>query len=443
MNAQLTKQSFSTAVQLCTMMFMQYMLSAVWWVPLAAYLSHTLKLEVYQVSLVLSAMAIGAMASSFIGAIADRYFAAEKILAVLNLLTGIFLLLAAQQTTFAPLMACVVLAMLCHMPTQSLTSTIAMSHTPSEQFPRIRMFGSVGWVASGIFSVIALHVMHLPAFDDTNLPMYCGAAVCFVAALLNLRLPHTPPTVDRKADISFMDVTGFSAFSLMRDKNYRTFLILTFLTIIPFNLYHVYGSMILADEQVQNITVTLNLGQLAEMFFLVITTSILVKTGIRNTLIFGMIALVVRYASFFIGAETGLQGFYYIGILVHGLIFGLFFVGGQVYTDKVASRSIKAQAQGLLFFLVWGVGFLIGTLWNGWLIGLFRDGQLDKRAGNDPKIHCRPVDSHLYKVILLLIRLRDIRHGRIDTPLRAPLGNRRLLPILRNGIKEHGQQYRH
>ena len=94
-------------------------------------------------------------------------------------------------------MTCVVLAMLCHMPTQSLTSTIAMSHTPSEQFPRIRMFGSVGWVASGIFSVIALHVMHLSAFDDTNLPMYCGAAICFVAALLNLRLPHTPPRLIR------------------------------------------------------------------------------------------------------------------------------------------------------------------------------------------------------------------------------------------------------
>ena len=35
---------------------------------------------------------------------------------------------------------------------------------------------------------------------------------------------------------------------------------------------------------------------------------------------------------------------------------------------------MKAQAQGLLFFLVWGIGFLIGTLWNGWLIGLFRAG---------------------------------------------------------------------
>ena len=339
MNTLTTKQGIGTKVQLCTMMFMQYMLSAVWWVPLAAYLSHTLKLEVYQVSLVLSAMAIGAMASSFIGAIADRYFAAEKILAVLNILTGAFLLLAAQQTSFVPLMACVVLAMLCHMPTQSLTSTIAMSHTPSEQFPRIRMFGSVGWVASGIFSVIALHVMHLSAFDDTNLPMYCGAAVCFVAALLNLRLPHTLPSVDKSAGISVMDITGFSAFSLMKDKNYRVFMILTFLAIIPFNLYHVYGSMILADEHVQNITVTLNLGQLAEMFFLVITTSILIKSGIKNT-----------------------------------LIFGLFFVGGQVYTDNVAPKEMKAQAQGLLFFLVWGIGFLIGTLWNGWLIGLFRDG---------------------------------------------------------------------
>lgn len=363
-----------TKIQLCLMMFLQYMLSAVWWVPLAAYLSHTLKLEVYQVSLVLSAMVIGAMASSFIGAIADRYFAAEKILAVLNILTGVFLLLAAQQQDFPPLMFFVVMAMLCHMPTQSLTSTIAMSHAPSEQFPRIRMFGSVGWVASGIFSLVAIHLLGMEAFDDTNLPMYCGAGVCFIAAFANLTLPHTPPSVAKSTKISVMDITGFSAFSLMKDKNYRVFMILTFLSIIPFTLYHVYGSMILADEQVRNITVTMNFGQLAEMFFLIITTTILVKSGIKNTLIFGMAAMLVRYGAFFFGAETGQQWFYYIGIIVHGLIFGLFYVGGQVYTDNVAPKEMKAQAQGLLFFLVWGIGFLIGTLWNGWLIGQFRDG---------------------------------------------------------------------
>ena len=363
-----------TRFQLCLMMFLQYMLSAVWWVPLAAYLSHTLKLEVFQISLVLSSMAIGAMASTVIGAIADRYFAGEKILAVLNVLTGIFLLLAAQQTAFPILLVCVVGAMLCHMPTQSLTSTIAMRHAPAEQFPRIRMFGSVGWVASGIFSIVALHILNLPAFDDTHLPMYCGAAICFVAALVNLGVPHTPPTVKKTSTISLMDVTGFSAFSLLKDKNYRTFMILTFLSIIPFTLYHVYGSMILADEKVQNITVTLNWGQFAEMFFLVITTTILVKAGIKKTLIFGLAALAIRYLSFYFGSTTGFQWFFYIGIIVHGLIFGLFYVGGQVYTDTIAPKEMKARAQGLLFFLVWGVGFLIGTLFNGWLIDFFREG---------------------------------------------------------------------
>lgn len=149
-------------------------------------------------------------------------------------------------------------------------------------------------------------------------------------------------------------------------------MILTFLSIIPFTLYHVYGSMILADEQVRNITVTMNFGQLAEMFFLVITTTILVKSGIKNTLIFGMIAMLVRYGAFFFGAETGQQWFYYIGIIVHGLIFGLFYVGGQVYTDNVAPKDMKAQAHGLLFFLVWGDEASCRYVVEWMVVGFFR-----------------------------------------------------------------------
>lgn len=376
MNNMVERASLKTKAQLCLMMFLQYMLSAVWWVPLGAYLQNGLKFEPSQMSFILSSMAIGAMASAFIGSIADRYFSGEKILSVLNLLTAVFLVFAAQQTAFAPLMGCVVGAMLCHMPTQSLTSTIAMHHTPAEQFPRIRLFGSIGWVASGVFSLVAFRVLNLSAFDDTNLPMYCGAAVCVVAAIVDLTLPSTPPSSSKKSP-SFMDITSFSVFPLiMKDRNYRTFMILTFLSIIPFTLYHVYGSVILAEVNVQYITVTLNLGQFAEMFFLVITTSILLRSGIKKTLIFGLIALTIRYAAFYLGAETNMQAFYYVGIIVHGLIFGLFYVGGQVYTDNVAPEGMKATAQGLLFFLVWGIGFLIGTLFNGWLIHTFRAGSL-------------------------------------------------------------------
>lgn len=88
--------------------------------------------------------------------------------------------------------------------------------------------------------------------------------------------------------------------------------------------------------------------------------------------------MLLRYLSFFLGVEMGQPWLYSIGVLTHGIIFGLFFVVGQVYTDKVAPPAMRAQAQGFLSFLVWGVGYLIGTLFNGYLIGNYRlEGKAD------------------------------------------------------------------
>lgn len=368
------KKPQTDMLRLGVMMFMQYLLLAVWWVPMAAYLANTLKLEMHQVSLILSSMAIGSMASPFIGVIADRYVASEKVLAVLNLSTGILLLLATQQSNFIGLLVTVMLAMLCYMPTWSLTSAIAMRHAPASLFPRIRVLGSVGWVASGIFSQVAIHLFDVSIFDGTVLPLYCGAITSFFAAGLNLLLPHTPATVNKKQKLSVKDILGLNVISMLKERNFFVFMLISFLAIIPFNLYHLYGSMFLSDMNVKHITVTMNWGQFAEMFFLVITTTIMVKFGIKKTLIFGLIAMIVRYITFYLGVELDQQVYYIIGILVHGLIFGLFFVGGQVYTDQVAPNNMKAQAQGFLSFAVWGIGYLIGTFLNGYLIDVFRLG---------------------------------------------------------------------
>ncbi len=366
------KNQKSGIIRLGIMMFMQYFLLAVWWVPMATYLAHTLELEVYQVSLILSGMAIGSMASPFVGVIADRYVSSEKVLAVLNFLTAVFLLLATMQTGFIGLMVTIMLAMLCYMPTWSLTSAIAMHHAPASLFPRIRMLGSIGWVASGVFSLVAVHFFHVEVFDGTVLPLYCGAAVSVIAAGLNFLLPPTPPSADRTQKLSVKDILGLDVVSMLKERNFLVFLLISFLAIIPFNLYHLYGSMFLADMDVKHITVTMNWGQFAEMFFLVITTTILVKCGIKKTLIFGLSAMLLRYVMFFFGVEFDSQFSYMIGILIHGLIFGLFFVGGQVYTENAAPEGMKAQAQGFLSFVVWGVGYLLGTFFNGYLINTFR-----------------------------------------------------------------------
>ncbi len=113
-------------------------------------------------------MAIGSVASSIIGMVADRYFASEKVLAVSNILTSILLVLAANVTNPDLLLLVIILTMLCYMPSWSLTSAIAMAHTSSEQFPRIRVFGSIGWVATGLFSLVAVGIFKVKVFDGTK-----------------------------------------------------------------------------------------------------------------------------------------------------------------------------------------------------------------------------------------------------------------------------------
>ena len=287
------------------MLLLQYMLFAVWWVPFAAYLNNLPDIETRQMALILSSMAIGSMAAPLIGLLADRYFASEKLLATLNLLVALFLFLATQQTSFTGLMITVTLVMLCYMPTWSLTSSIAMTHVSSEQFPRLRLAGSIGWVASGIFSIVAVYVLKMPIFDGTVYPLYCGVGAALITAAYCLFLPNTPPSETKPVKYSVIDIFGLRILSTLKDKNFNRFIIISFLAIIPFCLYHSYGSMFFSDENVKNITVTMNWGQLAEMFFLFITTAILLKYGFKKTLLFGLLAMLVRYLSLYMGVEFG------------------------------------------------------------------------------------------------------------------------------------------
>ncbi len=349
------------------MMFLQYLTFAVWWIPLAAYLAN-LNMSGAQKSLILCSMAIGSMASPIVGMLGDRHFNSEKVLAVLNLLTAVLLMWAANTTDPNLLFVVILFAMLCYMPSWSLTSSIAMAHTSAEQFPRIRVFGSIGWVASGVFSLVAVSIFKVKIFDGSALPLYCGAATSLLACLSNLLLPSTPP-VARGQRATIVDLLGFRAFSMLKDRNFLVFMVLSLLSVIPFSLYHVYGSEFLQSQNFRFITFTMNFGQVVEIFFMIVATTIIIRLGIKWALVIGLIALLVRYASFYLGIVTGENALHILGILVHGIIFGLFYVGGQVYTDRKAPKELRAQAQGFLAFIVWGIGFFLGTLVNGWLIG--------------------------------------------------------------------------
>jgi nucleoside transporter len=359
---------FPLYFKLSTMMFFQYMMFAVWWVPLAAYLagmglSRTLS------SLILSSMAIGCMASPVMGMLADRYFRGQRVLATTNFLVGILLVLAGMTRNPVWLFLFLLTAMIFYMPSWGLTSSITMKHVDSDMFPRIRMFGSIGFVLASLFSIIAVRFMGLE-FDGTHLPFYSAGGVAFVAALSNLTLPDTPPMAKgQKAGL--IDIMGFRSVKLMKDRNFAVFIILSFFSLIPFAMYFSYFSEFLADSGFQFITLTMNMGQLMEMFILLAVPWSIKAYGLRKTMIIGLVALIIRYASLiFAGGEVQLP-LIMLSVFVHGLIFGFFYLGGQIYIDRKAPSSLRAQAQGFIFFVTFGVGLLAGNFISGEIIRVF------------------------------------------------------------------------
>ena len=356
--------------RLYIMMFFQYLMYAVWWVPLAAYLTN-MDVASTQKAFILSSMAIGCIASPIIGMLADRYFAGQKVLFVLNVLNSLLLLWAANTGNPDLLFVILLFTMLFYMPTWGLTSAIAMAHSPSEDFPKVRVFGSVGWVASGLFSVIVVKLFHLN-FDGTNLPFYFGAGTGLVAALFNLTLPDTPPAGKGKKG-SLIDAFGLGTVQLIKERNFAMFIIFSFLSMIPFAMYFSYFSEFLLNIKTQYITVTMNWGVLAEMGFMLLIPITIKKFGLRKVMILGLFALVIRYVALYLGGVVNQQWLFYLGILVHGLIFGFFYVGGQIYIDKKTPHELKSQGQGFIFLVTFGLGLLAGNLIDGKIISLFHD----------------------------------------------------------------------
>ncbi|MHC4085628.1 MAG: MFS transporter, partial [Planctomycetota bacterium] len=245
--------SISIRIRLSVMMFLQYMMLAVWSVPLAAYLTNMGVEGIYKAT-ILSSMALGCLVAPIICMIADRHFASQKVLTALNFGCAVLFFLAARQTNPMSLFVILLLGMFCYMPTWSLTNAIAMTHAPSEKFPQIRVFGSIGWVASGVFSFVAGWKMFgQTKIDGTSIPMLCGAGTALVTALINLTLPDTPPPAKGK-ESSIVDALGLRAMTLLKDFNFALFVLVSMFVMIPFTMYWSYGSQFFLDMGFEKIT---------------------------------------------------------------------------------------------------------------------------------------------------------------------------------------------
>ncbi len=345
-------------LKLSVMMFLEYFVWGAWYVTLGTWLG-SLDFSGEQIGLTYGTTALAAMISPFfVGMIADRFFATQRLLAVLHLLGGVALFYASTRTTFGPLYSAVLIHTLFYMPTLALTNSLSFRQMkdPGREFPPIRVLGTIGWIVAGL-------VVGTLGVEATGRPLQLAAAGSVVLAVFCLVLPHTPPHTSGR--VRFRDVLGLDALELMKDRSFAVFVIGSFLVCIPLQFYYAFANPFLNAIGVTNAAGKMTMGQMSEIVFMLLMPWFFKRLGVKQLLLVGMAAWVARYILFAYGNNDTLVWMLYLGILLHGICYDFFFVTGQIYVDKKAPTTVRAAAQGFITFVTYGVGMLIGS----WLSG--------------------------------------------------------------------------
>lgn len=350
-------------LRLSIMMFLQYFVWGSWFVTLGTYLGKTLQFPGERIGLAYgTANVAGMIAPFFVGMIADRFFATQRILAVLHLVGGVLLYLTSQQTEFPVVYGFLIGYFLCYMPTLALTNSLSFHNMsdPGRQFPGIRVLGTIGWIVAGL-------VVGAMKIEDQNVPMQIAAAASAALGLFCLMLPHTPPgNVGKKVMLG--DVLGVDALRLMKQPSFAVFVLGSFLICIPLQFYYAFTNPFLNEIGVENAAGKMTMGQMSEIVFMLIMPWFFVRLGVKYMLLVGMLCWAARYALFAFGADPQVTWMLYLGILLHGICYDFFFVTGQIYVDKKASPEIRGAAQGFIAFVTLGVGGFIGTWFAGTVV---------------------------------------------------------------------------
>ncbi len=340
------------------MMFVQFFVWGAWYVTAPNYLG-TIGFSGDDIGWTYAVGPIaGIISPFFVGMIADRYFAAQRVLAAMHILGAAIMFYATTLMTASPASPNAINVALfgytlTFYPTLALVNTLAMKNMSNAEkdFPGIRVWGTIGWIVAGLVLSWVGWEKGIEMFRLTS-----GAALAL--GLYSLTLPNTPPVSEGK--VTIRQILGLDAFVLLRDRNYLIFLLSSMLICIPLAFYYQITSRIVEMTGLP-IGQTMSYGQMSEIFFMLVMPFFFARLGVKWMLAVGMLAWVVRYGLFAFGAPDEIRWMIILGIVLHGICYDFFFVTGQIYTDQAAPKQIRAQAQGMLVLFTLGLGMAIGA----------------------------------------------------------------------------------
>ena len=361
----------SVRVKLSVMMFLQFSIWGAWFVTTSTYLQ-AVGFDGLQIGAAYSTMNWGAIFAPIVaGAFADRFFQAQKVMGVLHLVGAALLWWISSITDPGAFFWALLGYAICYMPTLGLANAISFHQMrdPAEEFPGIRVMGTLGWIAVGVAVGTAAPHIFGHSIEPTNLPLKLGAALSVLMGAYAFFLPATPPA-NAGTRPSLAQALGLETLAFMKDRSFAIFTIGSALICIPLSFYYSFANVFLNETGMTGTAGKMALGQVSELLFLLLIPALFARWGVKKMLLIGMAAWTLRYVLFAFGDNGSLVALLYGGIILHGICFDFFFVTGQLYVDRVVPRAQRAAAQGFIHVVTYGVGQLIGS----WAAGAVVDG---------------------------------------------------------------------
>lgn len=360
------EERMTIKVRLGSMMFLEYAIWGAWFSVLSEYLLNDLGFTGIQAGIIYGMLPLGTIISPFIfGQLADRYFSSEKIIAYLQLIGGALLIYMSLITSYTSMKWLMLMYCILYAPTLALTNSIAFMNLENseEEFGKIRVWGSIGWIAAGLTMVIwRLLAKSIPALDIGGDMLLLSGILSLAMGIHSFALPHTPPKKEGANPWAFVD-----ALKMLKNKNFLIFVVIAFVVSTELMIYFLLTGPFLVSDKIgvddSMLSGVMVIAQIAEILVMaLLLPKVLPKYGIRKVMVIGVLAWPVRYIVFAIGAPAWLV---IASLALHGFCYVFFFTVAFIYVDTIAPKDTRHSAQSMITLIMLGLGLYLGSIFAG------------------------------------------------------------------------------
>jgi NHS family xanthosine MFS transporter len=368
----------SIKLRLTILSFLQFFIWGAWLITIGAYWFQTKHWSGAQFGAIFSTMGIASIfMPSLMGIVADKWVNAEKLYGVLHLLGGAVLCTIPFVTDPTVFFWVILLNMICYMPTLSLAIAVSYSALKTQgldvvkDYPPIRVWGTIGFIA-------AMWTVTFLGFEKSANQFFVAAGAALVLGFYSFSLPKCPPPSKGASGRSLVDALGLKSFALLRDRKLATFFAFALLLGAALQLTNAYGDTFLHDFDkvpayrdtltVQHPAFIMSISQISETLFILAIPFFLRRFGIKQVMLFSMVAWVLRFGLLAYSNPSGGLWMIIMSCIVYGMAFDFFNISGSLFVETQTQSSIRASAQGLFMMMTNGFGAVLGSSISGLVI---------------------------------------------------------------------------